>query len=178
MKLQIEKWERWFLYATTVMLVAFLVAIFASIGEAGIHLPTDEDQVDPNLLDFSAYESNPAPFNELGSRPYTGTEDDIEWEVVLLARAWAFSDGEPVDAERGVPVITVPVDTPVEFVVTSVDTVHGIFISEVAVNAMVIPGQITKVVTEFDEPGEYAIICHEFCGLLHHNMYAIVEVVG
>ncbi len=174
MKLQIEKWERWFLYATTVMLVAFLVAIFASIGEAGIHLPTDEDQIDPGLLNFDATAENPAPFNDLGSRPYTGSDDDIEWEVVLLAKAWAFSDG----SGDPVPKITVPVDTPVEFTVTSVDTIHGIFISEVAVNAMVIPGQITKVVTEFDKPGEYQLICHEFCGLLHHNMYAIVEVVG
>ena len=178
MKLQIEKWERWFLYATTVMLVVFLVAIFASIGEAGIHLPTDEDQVDPNLLSFDAWEGNPAPFNDLGSRPYTGPDEDIEWEVVLLAKAWAFSDGEDVDPDLLVPRITVPVDTPVEFVVTSVDTVHGVLIAEVAVNVMVIPGQISRVVTEFDEPGEYQLICHEFCGLLHHNMYAIVEVVG
>jgi len=174
MKLQIEKWERWFLYATVVMLVAFLVAIFASIGEAGIHLPTDESQVDPNLLEFTAYEGNAAPFNDLGSRSYTGTEDDIDWEVVLLARAWAFTDG----SGDPVPTVTVPAGARVEFVITSLDTIHGMLISDVAVNAMVIPGQITRVVTEFDEPGEYNIICHEYCGLLHHNMYAIVEVVG
>ena len=27
-------------------------------------------------------------------------------------------------------------------------------------------------------PGVYNVICHEFCGLLHHNMYATLEVVG
>ena len=174
MKLQIEEWERWFLYATTVMLVAFLVAIFASIGEAGIHLPTDEDQVDPNLLDFSAYEGNPAPFNDLGVRTYEGPDEDIDLEVVLLAKAWAFNDGtgDPV------PNVQVPVGARIAFVITSVDTIHGLRISEVAVNAMVIPGQITRVVAEFDEPGQYQIICHEFCGLLHHNMYATVEVTG
>ena len=174
MKLQIEKWERWFLYATVVMLAAFLVAIFASIGEAGIHLPTDEDQVDVNDLDFAATEGNPAPFNNLGSRSYTGSESDIDWEVVLLAKAWNFSDG----SGDAIPTITVPRGARVEFVITSTDTVHGIFISDVAVNAMVIPGQITRVVTEFDEAGEYPILCHEFCGLLHHNMFATVEVVG
>jgi cytochrome c oxidase subunit 2 len=174
MKLQIEKWERWFLYATTVMLVAFLVAIFASIGEAGIHLPTDEDQIDPNLLEFAAFEGNPAPFNDLGVRPYEGPDEDIDLEVVLLAQAWAFSDGSGAP----VPNVQLPAGARVEFVITSVDTVHGLMIAEVAVNAMVIPGQITRVVAEFDEPGTYNIICHEFCGLLHHNMYATVEVTG
>jgi cytochrome c oxidase subunit 2 len=174
MKLQIEKWERWFLYATVVMLAVFLVAIFASIGEAGIHLPTDEDQIDPNELSFDAYQSNPVPFNDLGSRAYTGSEEGIDWEVVLLAKAWQFNDG----TGELVPIVTVPAGATVEFVITSVDTIHGLLISNAAVNAMVIPGQITRVTAEFDEPGTYDIICHEFCGLLHHNMYAQVEVVG
>lgn len=174
MKLQIEKWERWFLYATVVMLVAFLVAIFASIGEAGIHLPTDEDQIDAGALSFVSYQSNPEPFNELGVLPYSGPDDDVDFEVVLLAQAWAFSDG----SGDPVPNVQVPVGSRVEFVITSVDTIHGILISEVAVNAMVIPGQITRVAAEFDEVGTFNIICHEFCGLLHHNMYATVEVVG
>ena len=174
MKLKIEKWERWFLYASVVMLVAFMVAILASIGEAGIHLPTDEDQVDPNALDFSAYESNPAPFNNLGVQAYSGTEEDIDLTVVLLAKAWAFNDG----TGDAVPNIEIPAGSRVEFVVTSVDTIHGVLISESATNAMVIPGQITKVVAQFDDPGVYNVICHEFCGLLHHNMYATLEVVG
>lgn len=174
MKLQIEKWERWFLYASVVMLVAFMVAIFASIGEAGIHLPTDEDQIDPDTLDFSAYETNPAPFNDLGVHPYSGPEEDIDLQVILLAKAWSFNDG----SGDAVPNVQIPVGARVEFVITSVDTIHGVLISEAAVNAMVIPGQITKVVAQFDDPGEYRILCHEFCGLLHHNMFATVEVVG
>ena len=32
----------------------------------------------------------------------------------------------------------------------------------------------------FDEPGEYLLICHEYCGLGHHMMYGriIVEPAG
>lgn len=164
MRLQIEKWERWFLYATIVVLVAFFVAIIGSIGEAGIHLPTDADQVDP--LAFSdADPANPAPFDQLGVFP-ADDDPDVDLRVIMLARAWAF---EPSTVE-------IPKGSTVEFVVTSADTIHGFLIADVAVNAMVIPGQITKVTATFDEAGTHQMICHEFCGLNHHNMFGIVEV--
>lgn len=165
MKLQIEKWERWFLYATTVMLVAFLVAIFASIGEAGIHLPTDEDQVDftamadPDIPD-------PAPFDTPGV--FASSKAGVDFEVVIVASAWFFTPAT----------IEIPAGSTVEFVMTSSDTIHGFLLAEYALNGMVIPGQITKVTAELDEPGTYNFICHEFCGTNHHNMFGVLEVIG
>ena len=46
------------------------------------------------------------------------------------------------------------------------------------VNAMVIPGQITRITGTFDEPGEYNIVCHEYCGIGHHGMWGKVVVGG
>lgn len=166
MKLQIEKWERWFLYATVVMLVAFFVAILGSIGEAGIHLPTDDDQVNPQAFKDPDIPI-PPPFDNVGifdAAP--DSDDDVDLTAVVLASAWSFNP----------QTIEVPKGSTVEFVVTSTDTIHGFLIADVAVNAMVIPGQITKVKATFDEAGSYNVICHEFCGLLHHNMFGIVEV--
>ena len=164
MKLQIEKWERWFLYGTTAMLAVFLVAIFASIGEAGIHLPTDEDQIDPQVFS-DPDKAIPPPFDELGVFP-ADDDPDVDYQAVVLAQAWSFIPAT----------IEVPAGSTVEFVVTSRDTIHGFMIYDAAVNAMVIPGQITRVTATFDEAGEHRIICHEYCGLDHHKMFGTVEV--
>jgi cytochrome c oxidase subunit 2 len=158
--LKMEKWERWFLYATTVVLVAFFIAIIASIGEAGIHLPTDEGQVDPAAVAAGQV----PPFDNPG---VTQLEDGT-YQAVFVAQAWSFTPSE----------IELPVGAEVEFVVTSTDVIHGFLIAERAVNGMIIPGQILKVSATFDEAGVYNIICHEYCGLLHSQMFGQVKVEG
>jgi cytochrome c oxidase subunit 2 len=160
---QLEKGERLFLYATIVLLVAFFMAILASIGEAGIHLPTDEGQVDPNKL------RETAPFDRVALEDAdepTFINEDGRLEAVLIAKAYAFEPNP----------ITVPAGQEIEFVVSSQDVIHGFLINDVGVNAMVIPGQITRVTATFDEPGEYNMICHEFCGVGHQTMFATVVV--
>jgi cytochrome c oxidase subunit 2 len=44
------------------------------------------------------------------------------------------------------------------------------------VNMMLIPGQVSQYEYRFDKPGEYLLICHEYCGRLHHTMSAKVVV--
>ena len=41
---------------------------------------------------------------------------------------------------------------------------------------MLIPGQVTRTVYTFREPGEYLLLCHEYCGLGHHVMSGKVIV--
>ncbi len=62
------------------------------------------------------------------------------------------------------------------FISTSADVIHGLHIERTRVNVMLIPGQISKVEYTFDEPGEYLMICHEYCGSGHHLMYGKVIV--
>ena len=74
--------------------------------------------------------------------------------------------------------IQVPAEAEVTFKVTSVDVIHGFMIPNTPVNAMLIPGHVTEVTYEFDEPGEHNVVCHEFCGIGHHTMFMTVEVTG
>ena len=62
------------------------------------------------------------------------------------------------------------------FKVASGNVIHGFMVRNTNINAMVIPGEVTQVTYTFDKPGEYLIICHEYCGLLHHTMYSKVVV--
>ena len=45
------------------------------------------------------------------------------------------------------------------------------------VNMMLEPGYISEVVTTFKNPGEFLIVCNEYCGVGHHMMHSMIEVV-
>ncbi len=59
---------------------------------------------------------------------------------------------------------------------TSPDVIHGFYIQGTRVNLMVIPGQITRASYRFQRPGEYLLLCHEYCGVGHHTMHGKVVV--
>lgn len=134
------------------MLVALTVTAFG----AGIHIPSQEQRIDPTAV------RETAPFDELGVFE-TGAD---RYEVRLVARTWAFEPNE----------IRIPAGSEVTFVATSQDVMHGLLIHEANVNVMLIPGQVARVTTRFDEPGTYPFICHEFCGAIHHTMWGQVIV--
>jgi cytochrome c oxidase subunit 2 len=42
---------------------------------------------------------------------------------------------------------------------------------------MLLPGQLSRVTRRFDQPGEYPMMCHEYCGIGHHIMGGKIIVV-
>ena len=136
--------------------VGMLVALTVTAFGAGIHLPGDAGRVDPRRV------TETAPFDALGVKQIAPGH----YEVRMLAQIWAFAPGE----------IRVPAGSTVHFRVTSRDVVHGFFIPGAHVNVMVLPGQLAHVEVRFVEPGEYPIICHEYCGIAHHAMAGKVIV--
>ena len=72
--------------------------------------------------------------------------------------------------------IEIPAGSKVTFILTSKDVIHGFKIEGAPVNVMVIPGQVSRVTATFDKPGEYLIVCHEYCGAGHHVMFGKVIV--
>jgi cytochrome c oxidase subunit 2 len=156
LSLRVERYERIFLYVTLVVLVGAIVAIVTHIGESGVELPDAEGRIDVAAV------SETPPFDAPGVYE-TGPG---RYDAVMIARAWQF---EPAT-------ITVPQGAEVTFVVTSEDVIHGFHVWDTTVNAMVIPGQITRVTGTFDDPGEFEFVCHEFCGTGHHVMWGKVVV--
>jgi cytochrome c oxidase subunit 2 len=59
---------------------------------------------------------------------------------------------------------------------TSVDVTHGFMVSGTNANTMLVPGYISQFTTTFDKPGDYLVVCHEFCGNGHHAMHARIIV--
>src|SRR5262245_27436462 len=128
------------------MLSALLVTAFG----AGIHVPGDAGRVEIATL------GQKPPFDTLGLVE-TGL---LRYEVRMIGQVWTFGQNE----------IHVPVGSTVTFVATSRDVVHGLFIPKANINVMLLPGQISRVTVRFDKVGEYAMVCHEYCGIAHHTM--------
>ncbi len=75
---------------------------------------------------------------------------------------------------------TVKVGELVEFQVAASDVNHGFAIyqgkNRVVAQAQAMPGYVNKLRVRFNEPGEYEILCLEYCGVAHHGMRAVVKV--
>ena len=154
--MKVHSYERAFLVVGAVMLVAFGGALTYASVALGIHLPDDVQRLDPTEV------RNTPPFDETGVRQLAPDR----YEVVMLASAWSFQPSE----------IRVPAGAEVTFLATATDVIHGVHVEDSRVNMMLIPGQVSRNSYTFEEPGEYLMVCHEFCGLNHHNMYGKVVV--
>jgi cytochrome c oxidase subunit 2 len=134
------------------MLVALVVFTFGT----GVHLPGHEGRVEPTAV------LTTPPFDQ----PGTVQVGPGRYEVRMVSGIWSFAPNE----------IRVPAGSTVTFVAASRDVLHGLFIPRANVNVMLIPGQIARVTTRFDHPGEYPFFCHEYCGIAHHTMWGKVIV--
>jgi cytochrome c oxidase subunit II len=75
---------------------------------------------------------------------------------------------------------TVRVGQLVEFEVTASDVNHGMAIyqnkTRMVAQAQAMPGYVNKLQVRFTEPGDYEVLCLEYCGLAHHGMRAVIKV--
>jgi cytochrome c oxidase subunit 2 len=133
--------------------VGMLVALVVTAFGAGVHLPSDAGRIDPRRV----AETFPTGVTQIAPGQY---------EARMVAGIWTFTPAE----------IRVPAGSTVHFWATSRDVVHGLLIHRVNVNVMLLPGQLAHAEARFDKPGEYAIICHEYCGIAHHTMAGRVIV--
>ena len=89
-----------------------------------------------------------------------------EYEVQMVAKMWAF---EPAELE-------IPVGSKVDFYLSSLDVNHGFQIKSTNINLMAVPGTVNYAQATFDTPGDYPLVCHEYCGAGHQNMMGMIRV--
>lgn len=156
MSQRILLFEKAFLSLGGLLLAACLGALLYATVAMGIQLPGRDAQVDPATV------LETPPFDEPGLREIAPGR----YEAVFVARAWSFAPTE----------IRVPAGSEVTFVATTPDVLHGFHIEGTRLNLMLIPGQVTRNSHTFDQPGEFLILCHEFCGSGHHTMAGKIVV--
>jgi cytochrome c oxidase subunit 2 len=149
-------YEKLFLILSAATLLILLGAILVGHFAMGIHTPEPVGRVDP------AQVASTAPFD----RPGIVQTGDGRYRVAMISQVWSFAPNE----------IRIPAGSELEIVSTSRDVIHGLRILRTNVNVMLIPGQVSRVRHVFREPGEYLMVCHEYCGVGHQGMYGRIVV--
>lgn len=154
--MQVDRYERYWMWAASGMLALFLVAIVVTAVSGGAHPPSHVETINPETLDIGTEFATPGVV----------TAPDGSLTVVMRAELYVFKPD----------VVRLPVGRPVRFRITSPDVLHGFQIVGTNVNLTVAPGYVSEGTTTFTEPGEYLVVCNEYCGLGHHNMYSRIVV--
>jgi cytochrome c oxidase subunit 2 len=115
----------------------------------------------------------------IGFHQYLGmrTTPPNALRIYVVAKQWmwefAYPDGMTSEDE-----LRVPVGQPIELVLTSRDVIHSFFVPAFRLKQDVVPGRMTTLSFQSDQPGEYDLLCAEFCGAGHSRMRGRILVVA
>src|SRR5699024_5324093 len=118
--------------------------------------PSTKETIDPRQMDETPTFDNPG-VKKVGEN---------EYEVVMTLQVFSYT---PDDIE-------ILAGSTVHITLTKKDVVHGFEIGRTNVNAMVMPGYVQKITKTFAEPGEYLVLCNEYCGSGHELMSTTITV--
>ena len=89
-------------------------------------------------------------------------------EIAITARKFTYEPSE----------ITLKLNEPVVFLLTSADVVMGFSVPDFGVRGTIIPGQTTRVPMTPGKAGEFTFLCDVFCGSGHETMEGRMRVVA
>ena len=154
--MKVALYEKVWMWAAGGLIVAFIAIVLITAIGGALQPPSHVETIDPTNV------SHDPRFEHTGVTPTPRGAT-----VIAVGTMFAFDPNE----------IHVPAPRPVTFRLTSADVPHGFLIVGTNGNTMLVPGYVSQFTTTFDRPGEYLIVCNEYCGLGHHLMSAklIVE---
>ncbi|MEO0562612.1 MAG: cytochrome B5 [Chloroflexota bacterium] len=155
-QLHIDEYERRWLTISAVMLGVFFATLLAGAAIFGVTPAGQGGFVNPQHLNETEF-ANPG-VRHMGENRY---------EVIIIGQAWSFSPSS----------ITIPEGAEVTFRTTSRDIIHGFFIEHHNVSFEMIPGHVAETRVNFEEAGEFKILCSQYCGRAHHAMHATINVL-
>ncbi len=89
-----------------------------------------------------------------------------EYQVFYVSKMWTFIPAR----------IEIPAGSRLDIFLISADVVHGLQVVRKNVNMMAVNGAVNFQSVQFDKPGVYPVVCHEYCGIGHQFMQAEIAV--
>ncbi len=148
--MNVDLYERIWMWFAVAIIVVFISMTGVAAFARNIHAPSHVETIDP------AQALSDPRFANQGVA--TGPDGRVTVTMVAGTFFWL-----PME-------VRVPAGRPVTFRLTAIDVVHGFEVAQTNVNTMVIPGYVSQLTYTFDRPGEYLVVCNEFCGTGHHTM--------
>jgi cytochrome c oxidase subunit 2 len=164
--MHVDRFERYWIIIVAAVLGAFFASLLAAMLVFGMRLPsTPAEFVNPLALGDTRF-----------ATPGLRDMGDGRYELTMTAQMWRFNTGSSEQDADGNDIIRVPRGSQVTFFITSVDVTHGLIVERHNLNIQVIPGHVGRATITFNDPGEFRLLCHEYCGAGHHRMHATIIV--
>lgn len=96
---------------------------------------------------------------------------------IVGEQAYELNKGEPGVMET-LPTLVLPVDSRIEFVLTSRDVIHSFWVPQFITKLDMVPGRVNTFQVVTTEEGTFQGKCAELCGAYHSEMLFQVQVVS
>ncbi|OHD67430.1 MAG: cytochrome c oxidase subunit II [Spirochaetes bacterium RBG_16_49_21] len=100
--------------------------------------------------------------------------DAINIDVNAMQFSWVFIYPNQKESEG---LMVVPQGKPVKVNLTSLDVIHSFYLPAFRIKMDAVPNMKTYTWFYADKPGDYHILCAEFCGVGHADMTATLRIV-
>ncbi|MGH9351125.1 MAG: cytochrome c oxidase subunit II, partial [Terriglobia bacterium] len=97
--------------------------------------------------------------------------------VYVVAKQWMWKLQHP-EGPREIDTLHVPVDEPVELVMTSQDVIHDFSVPAFRVKMDVLPDRYTTLWFRATQVGRFRFYCDQYCGTFHSHMRGEVIVMS
>jgi cytochrome c oxidase subunit 2 len=114
----------------------------------------------------------------LGVRQYDHMRDPPpgSLQIYVVAKQWMFEFAYP-DGRTTADVVYVPAGRRVVLVMTSRDVIHSLYVPAFRTKYDVLPDRYTMLWFQAPAPGDFELLCAEFCGTGHSTMRGTVRVL-
>jgi len=122
------------------------------------------------------------------------TPNSADVKISVIAKQWSwdfnyvkenvyysgiqYQDGENAQSEADLPTLYLPINKPVEILLTSRDVIHSFWVIDFLYKKDMFPGKNNRMYFTPTKEGTYAGKCAELCGEFHSMMLFNVKVVS
>jgi cytochrome c oxidase subunit II len=114
-------------------------------------------------------------------RSLSGRPDKALRILIIGHQYWweiEYDDPAPANRIRTANEFRIPINRPVELILTSRDVIHSFWLPSLSGKKDLIPGHLNTELVIAQKPGTYTGQCAEFCGLQHAQMRLSVTAVS
>jgi cytochrome c oxidase subunit 2 len=97
-------------------------------------------------------------------------------DIYVMGKKWMWKFAYP-EGPNAVGTLHVPANRPVRLLMTSRDVIHSFFVPEFRIKMDVLPGRYTETWFEATKTGRYQVLCTEYCGTWHSQMWGEIVVM-
>jgi cytochrome c oxidase subunit 2 len=158
--IHIDQLERKWITISLVVIGLFVGIITIDAFFHGVNPPSKVETVDSDILHL----------NKEFAEDNLGVQIDAKGNIIvrMVAGRYSFFPKH----------ISVPAETPITLRWVSMDVLHGVHIPMTNMSTMIVPGYVAEITTTFPKPGEYPVLCNEYCGLGHNHMWSNISVIA